>query len=593
MDRRRLVGWLGGLALVSGVVVVLRNEAVPPAPVEFTRFLADRVEHVDDTRPPGKPTDLALTALDRTSLRASWTATDGVGYGGFEVRWGDRTRLVQATETELPDLDADAEVAVEVRAVDGLGRRSEPAVAKAVPRLVHDGSWAARLVQPIDVFDGAEALDPRRWRVFDARNPDCLGLRPLNGSRLEVGCDILDLQSNVPLRLGEPQPDGAVGRVVFTTDGPSSVRPGDGELALALLPEPFQDLGHLSKPYPPGTLVLHITPYNANFEVGPGVPATSRELPGGGAFPTPTAGVRHRWEVRILPDGVIALRDGEVRASAAVAVPWTVARPRLVFRNIRHTQLDSFGVAGAPAGPLPASVWQLGVGTAQDESVVLGAVPAGRLAGGSSVRVVASVVAVDGNARDIPITAHLGDRSAPAVFMPSAEPADRVGAAVVYADFPLPGPAGEQGVRLSGPGKFLVDGSHVVVDDGQATTPRRLPQVTDRGLPEVTVPAATVSLVPDRGPADVFTPGGKARLAVELSADYVREVAAVKGIEVDLDGQRLVVLPTNGSVGGRHEFLVDLAGLGVGRHTVQARVVPVDERGRTTSADRSFEIRPV
>ncbi|WP_433267335.1 fibronectin type III domain-containing protein [Actinosynnema sp. CS-041913] len=591
MERRKLVGWLCGLALVTGAVVVLRNESAPPAPPpEFTRFLDHRVEYVADTSPLSRPTDLTLTGVDRTSLRATWTATGGVAYGAFEVRWGDRTRLVQATETELTDLDADAEVTVEVRAVDGLGRRSEPAVAKAVPRLAHDQAWADPLVQPLDRFDGPEALSPRRWRVFDAGD-ECLGLRPLNGKRLEVTCDALDLQSNVPLRLGVPAADGAVGRVVLTTDGPSTAR-GDGELVVALLPEPFHDIGRLAEPYPPGSVILHITPYGATFDAGSGLSTTSRVVPVGGTSRPPTPGVRHRWELRVLPDAVVALRDGEALAAAAVAVPWTVARPRLAFHNVRHTQVDTFGVGGAPESPVPASVVPLGPGSGQGGAVELGATPNQRLEGGNSVRVVAAVASPGSNVRDTPITVEFGGRSAPGVVMPPSGGAAAVESAFVYADFPLPEPTGDTSVRLRTAGKVVVNDSHLVVDDGQATTRRALPRVTEREHPAVKAPPANVVVVHETGPTDKFPPGGKARIVVELLTTTEREVAAVKGIEVDLDGQRLAALPTGGAAGGRHEFLVDLNETPAGSHRVAVRVLPVDERGETRTGGHTFDIGP-
>lgn len=584
------MGWLGGAVLVAGAVVVLRDGSTQPFPREFGEFLDDRVQYVADSRPLTAPTDLKLTAPDRTSLRATWTATGGVAYGGFEVRWAGRTRLVQATEAELTDLDADAEITVEVRAVDGLGVRSEPAVAKAVPRLAHDGKWVEQLVQPIDVFDGAEALGPHRWRVFGSGD-DCLGLRPLNGKRLEVTCDVLDLQSNVPLRLGVPGEDGAVGRVVLTTDGPSTVR-GDGELVVALLPEPFHDIGHLSEPYPPGSLVLRITPHGASFDTGSGVPTTSRVVPVGGTSPPPTPGVRHRWELRVLPDAVVALRDGEALAAASVAVPWTVVRPRLAFRNIQQTRLDAFGVGGAPESPVPASVVPLGAGAGETDSAELGATPARRLEGGDSVRVVAAVVSVKSDVRDVPITVEFGGRSAPAAFMPPSDDPVSIRSAWVYADFPLPEPTGNTSVRLRATQKVLVNGSHLVVDDGRAAARRVLPKVTDRELPDPEVPPPAVAVLHDTGATDRFPRGGRARIVVELLTTTEREIAGIKGVEVDLDGQRLAVLPTGRAAGGRHEFLLDLNGVTVGGHKVDVRVLPVDERLETRSASRSFEIGP-
>ncbi|XVS64710.1 hypothetical protein ACQPYE_01190 [Actinosynnema sp. CA-299493] len=580
MERRRLIAVLGGLALLGGAVVVLRNESAPPPPQAFERFLDERVEYVPDTQRVATPTDLELTALDRTSLRASWTATDGIGHGGFEVRWNGGARLVRGTETELTGLDADADVTVEVRALDALGGRSAPATAKAVPRLAYDDTWLDGLGAPLDLFDGPEALNPRRWRVFDRGDTDCLCLRPFGGERLEIDCDRVDLQSNVPLRFGVPAPDGAVARVSLTTDGPVGDRTEESAVLIALLPEPVQDLGHLEEPFPPGALVLRITPFGARFVLG-GAPLGETS----GTYPPPTTGVRHRWELRVLPGSVVALRDGVEVASAPVELPWTSARARLAFRQARGTHLDTFGLGGAPGTPAPGSVAPLGVSGVDDGGVSLGNVANSRLAGASSVRVVASVVAE----RAAPITVELGTRSAPAVFMPPDRGLDPSRPAVVHADFPLPSPDSNPGVRVSSDGGLNVYGAHLVIADGpDARHPP--PRLVTRPPSAPLVPSPAVSVVHEAaGEATGFPNEGKVRLAVEFADARAHEVAAVKGVEVDLDGERIAVLPTNGSAGGRHEFLVDLAGLAGGRHELAVRVLPVDERHDV----RSFEIRPL
>lgn len=580
--------WLGGLALVAGAVVALRGGTAPPQPRGPDGFLADRVEHVPGDRSPRRPADLVLTSLDGTSLRAAWTAAGGVAPGGFEVRWAGRTRLVQATETELTDLPADAGTAVEVRAVDERGRRSPPAVARATPAQAHDRSWTEHLARPPDALDGPAALGPRRWRVL-APGDDCLGLRPLNGRRLAVTCDALDLQSNVPLRLGAPAADGAVGRVVLTTDGPGAERGAEhgGELLVALLPEPFHDLPRLVEPFPPGSVVLRVTPHGVSVDAGAGVPPTSRVVPVGGTAPPPTPGVRHRWELRVLPDAVVALRDGEALAAAAVAVPWAVARPRLAFRGA-GAGVDAFGVGGVPEEPVPTSVVRLDPGRAGGGAVDLGSAAAQHLAGGRSVRVVASVSTPDSAVRDVPVTIGFGGRTAPGVLLPPVGDGARTG--VVRADFPLTDPVADTPVRLTAAREVLVGAAHLVVDEGPAADRRPLPRMTDRGPPAVRPPAPVVTVVPETGPADRVPPGGRARVVVELAGGGAREVAAVAAVEVDLDGQRLAVLPTGGAAGGRHELLVDLAGEPAGRHAVAVRVLPVDQGQEVRTDEHPFGI---
>ncbi|MEU4769498.1 fibronectin type III domain-containing protein [Actinosynnema sp. NPDC023794] len=587
MERRRLIAVLGGLALLGGAVVVLRNESAPPPPQAFERFLDEAVEYVPDTQRLATPTDLVLTALDRTSLRATWTATDGIGHGGFEVRWNGRSRLVRGTETELTDLDANADVTVEVRALDAMGNRSAPATAKAVPRLAHDDTWLDGLMTPLDLFDGPEALNPRRWRVFDRGNTDCLCLRPLNGKRLEIDCDRVDLQSNVPLRFGAPAADGAVARVSLTTDGPIGYRPDHSAVLIALLPEPVHDLGHLEEPFPPGALVLRITPFGAQFDLGHDAPPGETF----GTYPPPTSGVRHRWELRVLAGSAVALRDGVEVASAPVRLPWTSARVRLAFRQAQGTHLDTFGIGGVPGTPAAGSVAPLGPSAKDAGGVSMGNVANSQLAGASSVRVVASVV----SERAAPVTVEFGTRSAPAVFMPPDLGLDPSRPSVVYADFPLPSPDSNPKVGLRSDGGLTAYHAHLVIADGQDAR-HPLPRLVSRPLPDPLVPPPAVSVVHESvndSSFPLFPHEGKVRLTVELADTRAREVAAVKGVEVDLDGERIAVLPTNGSAGGRHELLIDLAGLAGGRHELDVRVLPVDERRGVQSYEQTFEIRPL
>lgn len=583
MERRKIIAVIGGLVLLGGAVVLLRNESAPPLPRTYERFLADGVEYVPDTQRVTTPVDLWLTALDRTSVRADWTAADGLGHGGFEVRWNGHSRLVRGTETELTDLDANADVRVEVRALDAMGVRTVPATAEAVPRLAYDGTWMDSLMVPVDLFDGPEALTPRRWRIFDGGTTGCLGLRPFNGRRVEVGCDAVDLQSNVPLRFRPPGPDGAIGRVSFTTDGPVGSRPGEGEVLIALLPEPSHDLGLLGRPFPPDAVVLRITPFGAQFARG-----DDTRIETFGTYPPPVPGVRHRWELRVMPDEVVAFREGIAVAKAPVALPWTAARVRLAFRQAPGTLLDSFGIGGAAGNPEPGTVVPLGPGTDEDGATSLGNVADSRLAGATSVRVVASVVAE----RAAPITVELGSRSAPALPLQPDRGLDPNRPSAFYADFPLPAPERNPEVRLRSDVRVTAYQAHVVIADGPDSR-QPVPRLADRPSPGPAVPTPAVSVVHETSDGAEFPNEGRVRLTVELADTRTGEVAAVKGIEVDLDGERVATLPTNGSAGGRHEFLVDLADLSSGRHEFDVRVVPVDEGLDVQSSRQTFQIRPL
>ncbi|MEO6083770.1 MAG: fibronectin type III domain-containing protein, partial [Umezawaea sp.] len=548
MERRRLIA-IVGVAVLVGAVAVLRAQAPPPAvqssdPVNLTRFIDDRIDYRAEKQDLVAPSDLKVTALDITSVRAMWTPT--VGYG-YEVRWLDQVRLVVVPETELTGLTSNDEITVEVRAVDAEGHRSAPSSVKAMPRLLYDDAWTDYLVAPVDHFDRPEALSSHRWRVLGDDN--CLGLRSLPGAkRVEITCDNVELQSNMPLLLTEPQPgnDGEVGRVMLTTDGPGTSLTGiDQELSITLLPEPFDDLpglGVLNGPVPaqvpPGAVVLHIDPYGASFSQGVDVPTTSRVVPVSGRSIVPSTGVRHRWELRILADAVVAVRDGEVLAATPAAVPWKSARARLAFSNAKGTTIDTFGVGGNAENPRSTSVVKLGPAKHEPNATRLGTVPLARYAGAESLRVVATVR--DNN--NAPITVRLGDREVPAKPM---FPSGTTGPTAVYADFPLPDPALGDSPEL----RFNINTTsvNVVVRDGGQAPPRTSQRLDDLGPPVLRVaqPRLSVEHETDVSWPMQFPPGGEVRLVVELSARYDHVIAPTAGIEVDLDGERVVTLPTS------------------------------------------------
>ncbi|MCS7483447.1 fibronectin type III domain-containing protein [Umezawaea endophytica] len=606
MERRSLIAVLGGLALLVGAVVVLRTESPPPLvksndPVTLTRFLDERVDYRAEKQGLVAPSDLKLTALDITSLRAMWTPTAGYGY---EVRWADQVRLVVVPETELTGLPANDEVTVEVRAVDAEGHRSAPSSMKAVPRLLYNEAWADHLVAPVDHFDGQAALSSHRWRVLG--DDDCLGLRSLPGvKRVEITCDNTELQSNMTLVLTEPQAayDGERGRVMLTMDGPGMNANGlNQEASITLLPEPYDDLpwlgmyDNMSAPtrIPPSAIVMHITPFGASFDKGVDVPTTSRVVPVSGRSVVASTGVRHRWELRVLQDAVVAVRDGEVLAAMPAAVPWTTARARLAFRDARGTTIDSFGVGGGAENPRSTSVIPLGPSEREPSATTLGTVSSAQFAGAESLRVVAGVY---GN-NDAPVTVRFGDRE---VLAKPMFPWGAVGPTVsttLYADFPLPDPAiGDSSkLRLTSTTDIDSVSANVVVRDGVDAPARKLPRVSDLGalVRRVAQPRLSVGHESNVSPPTQFPRGGKVRLVVELDAGHDHVVAETSGIEVELDGDRIVTLPTTAdgpSAGGRYEFWLEAGGLTSGAHRITARVQPKDPSTPPRDTQQSFEIR--
>ncbi len=592
--------------MVAGAVVVLRTQVPPPLVesddrVSLTRFVDDRVDYRAERQALSAPSDLKLTALDITSVRVMWTPT--VGYG-YEVRWLDQVRLVLVPETELTGLMANDEVEVEVRAVDAEGRRSAPSSTTVVPRLLYNVAWADHLVAPVDHFDGRAALSSHRWRALG--DEDCLGLRTLPGvKRVEITCDNAELQSNMPLVLTEPQQanDGEVGRVMLTMDGPGTDPNGlNQEVSITLLPEPYDDLPWLGMydsvtapaPIPPGAVIMHVNPFGASFSQGVDVPTTSRVVPVSGRSLVPTNGVRHRWELRILPDAVVAVRDGEVLAAAPAAVPWKSARARLAFRNARGTTIDSFGVGGAAKNPQSTSIIPLGRSERKPNATTLGTVSSAQFAGAESLRVVADVYG-NNNAQ---VTVRFGEREVPAKPM---FPWGTVGPTVpttLYADFPLPDPAlgDSPELRLTSTTDIDSVNANVVVRDGSTAPARKLARLNDLGalVARVAQPKLSVEHETRATPPTQFPRGGVVRLVVELRGGHDHVIAPTSGIEVDLDGDRIVTLPTTAggpSAGGRYEFWLDTAELGSGGHQVTVRVRPEDSAAPPRDTRQTFEIR--
>ncbi|ACU34137.1 hypothetical protein Amir_0166 [Actinosynnema mirum DSM 43827] len=66
--------------------------------------------------------------------------------------------------------------------------------------------------------------------------------------------------------------------------------------------------------------------------------------------------------------------------------------------------------------------------------------------------------------------------------------------------------------------------------------------------------------------------GDRVRLVVSLLDPLARELLPLRELRVDLDGERLAVVPLGGSVGGVHEF--EVSGVEPGGHRVRVEVEP-------------------
>ncbi|MFD4641709.1 hypothetical protein ACFWN2_30685 [Lentzea sp. NPDC058436] len=513
MDRRTLAGGLGGFALVVAAVVALRTG---DAPDTLKKEIADGVEVVA-LQEPMKPANARAQALDVDALQIAWNGSASA----YEVRWNGNEQLVPTPEVELPGLNPDEETQVEIRAVSATGKRSEPLAIAAKPKDLFNGKWDDQLVGQPDRFDGPESLDPRKWRV--EAEPDCLGLRPFGQSkRVDVDCPMAAFQSNTPLRFGVPANDGATGRAIISVAGAAE----SSHVRLTLLGDPWQYLKETDA-QPKGAVSLDITTQGTRIIADPELPRTGKQVALGDAPMTGlVAGVRHRWEMRVLPDAVVALRDGVVVAYEPVAIGDQVVHPRI--RLDGGGFLDAFGVGGVAERVVPTEVIPLDRDVALPQDVV--AVKLVRPEGGQVT------------VTDVPLSAaKVAAQEAQLVVI--RKPESRPGALPRLADRP-------GGIKTGSPRL------HVMHEDG-AKPPQPLPR--------------------------------KGRVLVTAEVNAIGH----KGIELELDGKRIVALPTNeqgSAVPGRHEFWLDAKALPSSSHArLKLSVLPADG-GEPVIAETVFQL---
>lgn len=507
MDRRTLAGGLGGLTLVVAAVVVLRQS---DAPDNLKREIDDDVQVVRQLDPV-KPSGPKAQALDPDTVQVTWAGSAPA----YEVRWNGNEQLVPSPEVELAGLSPDSEVQVEIRAVNAVGRRSEPLTIAAVPKDLYNDRWDDQLVGQADRFDGPESLDPRKWRV--EAEDDCLGLRPFGQSkRVDVDCGTAMFQSNTPIRFGVPAQDGAIGRAIISVAGAVE----SSHVRLTLLPDPWQYLKDQDH-QPKGSVSLDITTQGTRIVADPDLPRSDRQIELGDAPLTGlVAGVRHRWELRVLPDAVLALRDGVVVAGESVIVTERLVHPRIRINGGGF--LDTFGVGGVPERVVPAEV--------------------------------------------IPTTAQLPQDAIAAKLV---EPGPKV------TDIPLNAKVAAN------------PGAQLVIIKRPESRPGALPRLVDRpdgiktGPPRLQVMHEDGTKPPQQLP-------GQGRILVTAEINAIGH----RGIELELNGRRIVALPTNEqgrAVPGRHEFWLDARDLAA-HARLKLSVLPADH-GEPVTTETVFELR--
>jgi hypothetical protein len=606
MKRRRIAVVAAGLLLVGGVITVLRTAEpgeVPrttptrAAPTSLKQFAADGVLVPAIGLRPARPERLALVA-GAHRLQARW-AGDSPGY---EVRWGkggalDRIRLVAQPAVQLDGLDDGAEYRIEVRAVDAYGQRSEAASATGTPRVDHSSDERYVL---LDRFDGPDAPDPARWRL--ARRSECVHANAGDGDnakRLVISSDCATdsaaLRSRTPFALADgPE----LGRLVVETNAPGT----GGQLLLDLVPGPvdLQD-----DALPPGAIRLRVTTDaygTTKADVLIGADTTVVAPVADAVWPIPAAkvGMSHRWELVLRRDGVRALRDGQVIATANAVPRWREATALIGVSALAGDRIragvDLVAFAGKPARtpplvPPPAIKVDVGA-TAQ-------AISSQRMTGVRGGQLRLTLLPAEGT--DPNQSVQVGGVQVPlrpavagSVWRPKAEYS-------AVADLPpealvLTGRPPRLHVALPAAQRVQVTRVDLELAPEPGVPPVPPTSEPDRPSndqdPELAEPVGAVLDASGQPPA----PGAvlpRGRLVLDVHVDglagqrgVVSRLAGLAGFDVWVDDQKIASVPTAAEgpgVAGRWRLAMNTSKLSAGPHTLEIRAFSTESAARPIS----------
>jgi hypothetical protein len=576
-DVLRRAGYaVGGLVVVAGAVVLLRNtdttptakSPAPPPPAQTTvKEFAD--QGILTPQPGGKPpapADLRLLPGPHR-LQVSWRGNPDTP--GYEIQLRGRTRLVTDTTVQLDGLDDNTDYDVQVRAVDAFGQRSDPITQRGRPSGNRPDESRYALV---DHFDGMTVPDPARWQL--ANNAACAHMSrgvddDIHHLVINAACsnESMALRSRTPLHL-TPGDDGELGRVMIETTAPGP----RGELGVDLVPGPA-DLVETSPRggVPQGTVRVRITADTVTVA---------------GAAPIPIDrphAVSTRWEVVLRTDGVQVWRDGRLVGGAPVVPTWTEATPLFEFtgpqNGLNFVAVDAIGISAGTAPPYvtPPRV------TTTPLSPATRPVP-GQLGGQLRLTIRSSY----GEAMSGPFTVTVGGQTfplRPAVAGQQLESGLRY---PVVADIP--------------PTALLTTDRYELPITVNSGDPAHRPEVQhadleltpDPGHP-VTVGAPPVAPVRRTAPvlADITLtlldaagnkiengPGPRGRVVLDVTATSDNtDVAGLAGVEVWVDNKRVAGIPTNRdgpAVLGRWRLALDTTSFEPGPRDLEVKTVSTD-----------------
>ena len=572
---KRVAFAVAGLALVVGVVLLRDTDGsdstlptAPPPPTKLKPYVAEQVLVPSPQGRPATPVNVVARG-GHHRIQLNWTG-DAPSY---EVRWGDRTKLVTRPGTQLNGLENDREQQIEIRAVDSFGQRSEPARTSATP---HADNAPFTFV---DRFDQPDEPDLQRWRL--AKRTDCA--RATSGDdadhdRLIIssscGTRAVTLRSRTPfVRTDEDS------RLVIETDAPST----GGKLLLDLVPGPVSVQGD---PVLPGAIRATVSTDVVGNSVVELVPDGTATKP----IPPAVPGVTVRWEIVLTSRGIEVTRDGDIVATSPFVPQWREA-----------TAL--FGVAALAGDRIRGGVDLIGYRTAKSDAPPAAPTPQVRIdspvtsanpiqdvtAGQLRISLIPSresdpVTAVKINGVEVPLR--------PAVpgtpWKPGAEyPA--------VADLPKEAFTDNLNVQL-----VTQERIQVTHTDVELTGARSAPQ-RQSGTPLVDTRPVLADPVPEVLDASgqpiengaAFTRG---RLVLEVRVDALHAaVAGLAGYEIRLDGNHVATVPTTADgpgAAGRWRISLNTSALSAGAHAIEVKAFSTDSEVSPETGYVPFLLKP-
>ncbi len=615
--RGKLVIAAVGAAVLVGSVLTLRSGVESPPPSVGPDGQQIRAYHdarfvVPPARPESTPAAPGELRFD-TRAGAALVSWPNAPYG-FEVRWGraggalDQVRYVATSSTSLLGLDP-GRYRVEVRSVDDIGQRSEPAGAEI--DVSDDAPEWQRGYGFLEDFTRGAQLDPDRW-IASEDNRDCLRREATDGPLLLSGRCYSTLRPSSKLELSEPGADGLRGKVVLLVDAPPSAPrhdrpegggpPGDANEFMMIIGPPHY--------FGPETLMLRVGLRGA-YLAGGSDRFTGTEVSvdlGQDGIGGP--GALHRWELHFASNEVRALRNGEQVGSIPFRPTWreadvgltsfmvvddgpaTAARVGLLGLTGPAPDGQPTEVVRPPTSGDPAAEHRVrfeAIPTAE-EAKLIGFVASGGMDGGGE--------GTPGEPPPAPVV--VGEFAGRPVELRRVGVVDLADNGYAFeADIPpdLVRAGGELVMRSADGSSFAAYDSLLEVQHkaGTALRSRRL-RVDRPTLPAMATPDVVV-----RQNGRVVSSGQRLRPGeVEVEIDTNAAMAqAVSGglvgwvaLRVDLDGKRILDHPTGvagPSIAGRYRFVLKVGSIPGRSATMTVSLVP-DRAGVAHTTDR-FTVR--